>query len=117
MSPWSCGVGKAIGYVAKATQGNPFEPNQLGWQRGVNPNTLQTGGQSSLELSRLNVQRQLIRSGTPRNTPITVNQHGVIIDGHHGIRAAIEAGVTVDVRVIRSPILPGTIPVRQLPIR
>jgi len=116
----SYGAGKVVKYVSSkvtAQAGNPFEPNQLGMQRGVDPSTLQTGGQSSLELSRLNTQSRLIRSGTPRNTPITVNQHGVIIDGHHGVRAAIEAGRTVDVHVIRSPMRPGAVPVWQLPIR
>lgn len=77
---------------------NPIteHPDQI--QIGVDPNRLRPS-RGDLIRGRLNAQRQLLRSGQRRFTPIVVSRDGVIIDGHHAVRAAAEEGRTVDVLV------------------
>lgn len=53
--------------------------------------------------TRLDLQRQLLVSGTPRHTPIQVTTDGVIFDGHHAVRVAAEAGRLIEVKVIAFP--------------
>jgi len=72
--------------------GKPFDPNNPAIeQTNVDPNTLQSA-RRNLEAHKLESQRNLIVKGTTRNTSIEVHRNGVINDGHHGVRAAIEAG-------------------------
>jgi hypothetical protein len=52
-----------------------------------------------LEQRRINEQHTLIATNTPRWDIIEVNREGVILAGHHGARAAVEAGKSVDVLV------------------
>src|SRR4051812_35255384 len=68
-------------------------------QIGVDPMRL-LPARSDLERARLDTQSRLLRSGTPRFTPIQVTTDGVIFDGHHGVRAAVEAGQVIDVKVV-----------------
>lgn len=65
----------------------------------VDPLTLRPAHATSLVRRRLEAQRELIRAGTRRTSPIFVTPDGVIIDGHHGTRAAAEAGLPVEIEV------------------
>jgi hypothetical protein len=78
---------------------NPISaaPGQV--QIGVDPTRL-LPSRSDLVRLRLELQRQLIRSGTPRFAPVLVTPDGVIFDGHHAVRAAAEEGKLIDVRVV-----------------
>ena len=80
--------------------GAPFEKGKLGLQRGVDPRTLGRGARFALDARRLAHQLYILRTGLTRFTLIEVNETGRIHDGHHGIRAAIELGATVDVEVV-----------------
>lgn len=98
--------------------GRPFDPNDTsGRQTNVDPNSLRSGQQRSLDPNQLETQRELIRTGTPRRHPIMVDQNGVIYDGHHGVRAAIEAGVPVNIEIVPNLVSPGKIPVIDIPYR
>lgn len=84
-------------------------------QRGVNPAALRAGAQMRLQASRLAVQKGLIQSGTKRYDPIVVTRQGVIYDGTHGARAAVDLGALVDVVVVDLNIEAGP-PVADLPV-
>ncbi len=73
--------------------------------RGVDPTALQAG-RPVLMGGRLLVQRTLIRLGIARDTLIQVTGEGVIWDGNHGARAAIEAGKRIDVQLVRGGATP-----------
>lgn len=77
---------------------NPISvpPGQL--QVGVDPIEREPS-RGDLVRSRLEFQRTLLRRKPPRPTPIQVSSDGVIIDGHHAVRAAAEEGQMVDVLV------------------
>jgi hypothetical protein len=77
---------------------NPISgsPGQI--QKGVDPKMLRPT-RKDLIASRLEFQRQLLLSDQSRFTPIIVSQEGVIIDGHHAVRAAAEEGRTLDVMI------------------
>ena len=57
-----------------------------------------------------------IRENSGNVVPIIVNQHGIILDGHHRIRAAAELGMKVEVRVVSNPTTPR-MPILRVPIR
>src|SRR6185437_2985974 len=80
--------------------GKLFEPGTVGTRRGVDPNTLGRGSRRVLDRRRYNVQIALIESGMARATAIKANEAGRVYDGHHGIRAAIDKGVVVDIEVL-----------------
>lgn len=67
-------------------------------QEGVDPLRLRPV-RNDLIRTRLEHQRSLLRTGVPRWTPIQVSCEGVILDGHHAVRAAAEEGCTVNVLV------------------
>jgi hypothetical protein len=67
-------------------------------QERVDPQMLRPG-RRNLIVARLNFQRQLLLSGQTRFTPVTASQEGVIIDGHHAVRAAAEEGRVIDVMI------------------
>jgi hypothetical protein len=69
-----------------------------------------------LVIARLAFQRQLLRSGKPRLTPIQVTTDGVIFDGHHAVRAAAEDGKLIDVVVIDFPVPPTADSILDLPL-
>jgi hypothetical protein len=83
-------------------------PGQV--QPGVDPNRLRPS-RGDLIKSRLEFQRSLIRAGRPRLTPIQASREGVIIDGHHAVRAAAEERQAVDVFVsaLSAPAKAGSI--------
>jgi hypothetical protein len=69
---------------------------------GVDASTLFAGREPLIQW-RIALQHELIASKTPRWDMIKVSCEGVIISGNHGVRAAAEAGVPVDVFVIDFP--------------
>jgi hypothetical protein len=71
---------------------------------------------SDLLRGRLALQKQLLRSGTPRRTPVQVTTDGVIFDGHHAARAAAEDGKLIDVLVIDFPLSPTADSILDLPL-
>jgi hypothetical protein len=77
---------------------NPINAGSGQTQQGVDPAQLKPG-RTDLVRSRLEFQRKLIQSGQARFTPIQVSQEGVIIDGHHYIRAAAEERRLIQVLV------------------
>jgi ParB-like chromosome segregation protein Spo0J len=89
-------------------------PGQI--QVGVDPNRLRPS-RDDLILSRLSLQRHLLRSRRQRYTPIVVSKDGVIIDGHHAVRAAAEDGQSVDVLVPDFPVVARGDSVLDLPLR
>ena len=78
---------------------NPISALPGATQAGVDPSQL-LPSRPDLVRTRLEVQRHLIRTGTPRFTPVRVTADGVIFDGHHMVRAAAEEGKLIDVRVV-----------------
>lgn len=95
---------------------NPITERPGKVQSGVDPNRLRPS-RDDLIGSRLNVQRQLLRSGQQRLTPIVVSRDGVIIDGHHAVRAAAEGGLMVDVLVRDFPVTARGDSIPALPLR
>ena len=97
---------------------HPFDPAQARagqHLRGIDPSSL-IAGRDELEQTRLDAQKQLITSGTKRHSSIVVNLNGTIIDGNHGVRAAVESGIGVDVLIMDFPFQPAFGPVANLPI-
>ena len=80
----------------------------------IDPLTL-LSNRDELELSRLLLQRQLLAAKQKRQTMIEVNCEGVIIQGNHGVRAAAEAGVAVDILIVHCP-HPNFGPILQVPV-
>jgi hypothetical protein len=76
-----------------------------------------TAESRDLDGARLALQRQLLTTGTPRLTPIQVTPEGVIWDGHHAVRVAAEAGLTVAVRVVPASVPWSGLSILQLPVR
>jgi hypothetical protein len=66
--------------------------------RDVDASTLHSG-KDVLEQWRIDRQHRLLATGTSRWDIIEVNRDGVIQSGHHGARAAAEAGLAVDVLI------------------
>jgi ParB-like chromosome segregation protein Spo0J len=89
-------------------------PGQV--QRSVDPNELRPS-RGDLIASRLKLQHQLLTSGQSRWILIMVSQDGVIIDGHHAVRAAAEQGQTIDVVVSNLPVPAQGLSILDLPIR
>jgi hypothetical protein len=97
--------------------GKAFERGKVGMQPGVDPRTLGRGDRAALDLRRLAHQRDLLRQGLRRFTLIEVNESGRIHDGHHGVRAAIELDVAVDVNVVSGDEPPEGPPfVEEMPV-
>jgi hypothetical protein len=87
------------------SNGVPFDPAAVKGGdtiHGVDPGSL-IAGRPNLIQSRLDFQRQLLVQGIDRFTPIIVTVHGIVYDGNHAARAAIEAGKTVAVLVVDIP--------------
>jgi hypothetical protein len=85
-------------------------------QRGIDPTRL-LPSRGDLVRLRLEAQRRLLLVGTVRFTPVQVTPDGVILDGHHMVRAAAEERTLIDVRVvgIRQP--PAGDLILDLPVR
>jgi hypothetical protein len=95
---------------------NPIKvrPGQV--QPDVDPARLRPG-RTDLIRSRLEFQRRLIRGSQARFTPIQVSQEGVIIDGHHYVRAAAEEGRIVEVLVSSLSVGAKADSILDLPLR
>jgi ParB-like chromosome segregation protein Spo0J len=101
--------------MVAAGAGQPFKPHQLGLQRGVDPATLKSGGQATLDrraLDRYRAQPDLLRA-----RPVQADPGGFIYDGHHRCRVAAELGLALDVDVIDVPPGGRGVPVLEIPIR
>jgi ParB-like chromosome segregation protein Spo0J len=85
-------------------------------QTGVDPTRLRPARDDLVRL-RLEFQRSLIRRGVPRLTPIQVSREGVIVDGHHAVRAAAEEGRSIDVLVTDFAITGKTCSILDLTLR
>jgi len=75
-------------------------PGQV--QHDIDASSLHSS-KDALEQWRIDLQHQLIATQTLRWDIIQVNCAGVILAGHHGARAAAEAGVPIDVRIVDLP--------------
>jgi hypothetical protein len=95
---------------------NPITAGPGVIQTGVDP-ALLLPSRRDLIRTRLEAQRLLIQTGQRRHTMIQVTPDGVIYDGHHGVRAAAEQGVTVDVLVIDQQVPPSGLSILALPVR
>ena len=95
---------------------NPIvvQPGQT--QRSVDPLRLLPSRQDLIKL-RIEFQRGLILAGKQRYSLIQVTEDGVIYDGHHGVRAAAEEQVNVDVLIVAVKLQPMAASVLQLPVR
>ena len=85
-------------------------------QSAVDPTQLRPS-RPDLIRSRLDKQLQLIQAGVTRWTPIQVNSDGVIIDGHHAVRASADLGRQVDVFVVRLSASPAAESILNLSVR
>jgi hypothetical protein len=85
-------------------------------QLGVDPHVLLPSRRDLIPI-RLDLQRSLLRVGKPRATPILVTREGVIVDGHHAVRAAAEAGLSVDVLVCDQSVAAYGATIVNLPLR
>jgi hypothetical protein len=98
---------------------NPIAVSPRQTQSGVDPLSL-LPARSDLERSRVQFQRGfqrgLLVAGTPRYTPIRVTTDGVIVDGHHAVRAAAEDGRLVSVLVVRDRVPATADSIMDLPL-
>jgi len=74
-------------------------------------------GRRDLVRSRLEYQRGLIKGGQARFTPIQVSREGVIIDGHHYVRAATEERRMIEVLVTSLSVAAIADSILDLPLR
>jgi len=95
---------------------NPITAGPGQSQSGVDPTRL-LPSRGDIIQARLDAQRQLIDAGTPRFTPVLVTPDGVILDGHHTVRAAAEAGRLINVRVVGINQPPVGEVILNLPVR
>jgi len=87
------------------SQGVPFDPSSAtagAVLRGMDPASLQAG-RSRLERWRLEIQFRLQQQGIPRYTMITVSTDGIVYDGNHAVRVAIDRGEAVDIVITSEP--------------
>jgi hypothetical protein len=71
-------------------------------REGVDPATL-IAGRPFLVGSRLRLQQQVRQAKTKRYTPITITMEGIVYDGNHAVRVALDEGESVDVAIIQKP--------------
>ncbi len=98
-----------------------------GWQNPISalPGQTQAGVDARLLLPsrrdvlkrRVDWQRLLLKRKQKRHTPIQVTRDGVIFDGHHGVRAAAEEGLAVDVLIVDQPTPAVGVFILDLPVR
>lgn len=87
------------------SQGVPFDPALAvpgAVLRGIDPASLQAGTRR-LECWRLEIQFRLQQQGIARYTMITVSLDGIVYDGNHAVRVAIDRGETVDILITDEP--------------
>jgi hypothetical protein len=94
---------------------NPIHVGPGGVQTSVDPSLL-LPSRRDLIRQRLEFQRSLLKAGRSRFTPIMVTPDGVIVDGHHAVRAAAEESRLVDVQVIDMAIPSSARSILHLPI-
>ena len=95
---------------------NPINAVPGQTQQDVDPARLRPG-RTDLVRSRLEYQHKLIKSGRVRFTPIQVSREGVIIDGHHYVRAAAEERRMIEVLVTSLSAVALADSILDLPLR
>jgi hypothetical protein len=109
-----------IGLQAMSTHSpgwqNPITSAPGQTQSGIDP-LLLLPSRKDLVKTRLTTQHLLLSAGQDRSTPIEVTIDGVIWDGHHGVRAAAERGVSVTVLVVNGKASPTFPTIMDLPVR
>jgi hypothetical protein len=95
---------------------NPVTASAGQSQKEVDPARL-LPSRHDLVRRRLEVQRALLLSNHVRATPILVTIGGVICDGHHAVRAALEEGRLVEILVTPMPIAASAASILDLPVR
>jgi hypothetical protein len=95
---------------------NPIMVGPGNVQTDVDPSQLRPA-RTDLVRARVEFQRSLIRGNRQRLTPIQVSEQGVIIDGHHYVRAAAEEGLLIEVIVSTLSALPKADSILDLPLR
>jgi hypothetical protein len=101
---------------APADWQNPIKTMPGLTQTSVDPKQLRPS-RSDVISNRLEFQRQLLLAGVPRFTPILSSREGVIIDGHHAVRAAAEEGRTINVMISNLVVPAQADSILDLPIR
>jgi hypothetical protein len=85
-----------------------------GKNQTLDPTKLSTNRQT-LDAGRLQTQSDLQAAGTPRT--VGVDQSGQVIEGNHAVRAAADAGRTINGNVVTLPgAQPGSSLVTDLPV-
>ncbi len=95
---------------------SPIKVKEFEIQTDMDPMSL-LPSRNDLSRARLEFQRGLILSGRERMSAISVSMQGVICDGHHAIRAAVEEGRKVDVVVTPLELKPSAASILELPVR
>jgi hypothetical protein len=85
-------------------------------QASVDPKHLRPS-RRDLIAKRLEFERQLLLAGVQRFTPIISSLDGVIVDGHHAVRAAAEEDRTINVMVSNLAVSAQANSILDLPIR
>jgi hypothetical protein len=94
---------------------NPITAQSGEIQTGIDPMIL-LPSRRDLWRRRLEFQWWLIRKSIQRHTMIRVTKAGVIVDGHHAVRASAEEGVLVDALVVDSCAKPVGGSIVDLPV-
>lgn len=87
------------------SQGVPFDSSLAipgAVLRGIDPASLQAGNRR-FERWRLEIQFRLRQQGIARHTMITVSMNGIVYDGNHAVRVAIDRGESVDIVITDEP--------------
>jgi hypothetical protein len=95
---------------------NPISVAAGEWQLEVDPSRL-LPSRHDLSRARLEAQRALMLARHVRATPILVTMDGVIFDGHHSIRAAVEERRLIDVVVTPLLVAASAASIMDLPVR
>jgi hypothetical protein len=95
---------------------NPITASAGQFQKDVDPARLLPSRRDLVRI-RLEAQRALLLANHVRATPIQVTIGGVIFDGHHAVRAALEEGRLVEILVTPMPIAASAASILDLPVR
>jgi len=95
---------------------NPITSPPGEFQIGVDPRGL-LPSRLDLVKMRLEFQRGLLLAGVARFTPIRVTSAGVIVDGHHAVRASAEEGRVIEVLVASELVAARSDSILNLPVR
>jgi hypothetical protein len=95
---------------------NPIKVGPGSVQGNIEPTRLRPGREDLIR-ARLEFQHGPIRSRRPRFTSIQASRDGVIIDGHHSVRAAAAEGQLIEVYVSSLSVVARAVSILDLPVR